>query len=280
MKHRPSDKTRIVIARGGYGNQLFQASLALALQKAGWPVAVDVGWFSHPIGGVARDVEIDFESLGLPTVTLTRPARALLARLPSPLVFKGQHGDVISDYLKSPARVSFSYGQARCVPETLTEAELQRFCPTALQDRPKGDFIAVHVRAADYREDLHARKVFGLTDPTWSIKQGIQLLEASSVSDLKIFTDDPEWTMTFVPPSLHSCVARPADSPPELLEEMCEAAGLVMANSTLSWWAGYFLSKKDPLTPVLFPLPWMARAGPRDTDLFFNLWRVVPRVIL
>jgi hypothetical protein len=47
------------------------------------------------------------------------------------------------------------------------------------------------------------------------------------------------------------------------LKLMSLASGIVMSNSSFSWWAAYTMSHFDPASTVISPRPW-------SKDIFFN----------
>lgn len=73
---------------------------------------------------------------------------------------------------------------------------------------------------------------------------------------LFICTDDDEIVTTLKLEFPNSIVIPPEESNTwEILKLMSHANHLIMANSTLSWWAGWYLSK-SPGRTIIFPSPW------------------------
>ena len=71
-----------------------------------------------------------------------------------------------------------------------------------------------------------------------------------------VFTDDVDYASTVVPDESRF-IRSPAGSAEDLLV-MAKGAGIVAANSTFSWWAGWFSKGR-----VLLPRPWTNSLGDR-----------------
>lgn len=275
-----SERAHTVIGRGGFGNQLFQAAWALALRSMGHSVRVDVGWYHQPTGGEPRSLEVDYAAVGISTVSLSRVQRSLICHLPKRLVYT----DDESSYLPRPGarrkRFSTTYAQNARIPLSLTQDQIERLTRVEWGNIGKEDSVAVHVRLGDYRTHTATREHHGLTDPRWSLEQAARLREEYDWPLIRVFTDEPEWLPRGVLDCAHMKVSPSPPNSRTLLHEMCLSKALVMSNSSLSWWAGFLLSRVDPSHPVVFPEPWNRRVGPQDHLLALTEWHRAPRVVI
>ena len=65
----------------------------------------------------------------------------------------------------------------------------------------------------------------------------------------------------------------------EDLVEISSCKGLIISNSTFSWWAGWLASHLHKCT-VIAPRPWRAKPTIADKNLLLESWVVVDREIL
>lgn len=261
--------------QGGLGNQLFQVAFAHHLRRqTGRHVALDISWFSTSRLRHPRPLEVSSEACGLPFVSVPSLIFNFAHRLPKVFRAIEQHpaDDVLLRIRHSTCLVT-GYFQTS---ETVL-AEIDRM--TAVVGRHVEEapvtvepFIAVHVRLGDYLTSASA-----VCDPLWSIECGQQLLRSTGARQVRIFTDDL--------PSFVRLVGEPKDlviddskSSWAALSRMSAADGLVMSNSTLSWWAAFtanYVRGRD--IPVACPTPWFAERSTFDEHIALPGWTQVER---
>lgn len=131
------------------------------------------------------------------------------------------------------------------------------------------EFYAIHVRRGDY-ENLTDH--FGLLTSTYYLSAIKKLIESYGSKRIIVFSDDLSkakilfqefpYDIEYVEPSADSSAL-------ESLILMSKSSGLVIANSTFSWWAG-ILSKSS--APVLYPKPFLRDEKFETRDFFPENW--------
>lgn len=149
-----------------------------------------------------------------------------------------------------------------------------------LEEKVDNDFVGVHMRLNDYLtptvSDFH-----GVTDPAWSLEQGLLLRETLNIPKIVVFSDSPDLASRY-------CEALRAKDIEfdvsqggwQVLEKMSASSALVMANSSLSWWAACLLSGRDEAARVITPKPWLRFDSELDQKLPLRSWRQEPRKIV
>jgi hypothetical protein len=133
--------------------------------------------------------------------------------------------------------------------EDFSPAELERFVrELLLPDLPVPDSgrtpdVVVNVRRGDYYADLSFRSLYGFDVVDYVHRALDELGEVTSPTWLSVVSDDPGWCAEH----LHTLRGRAgtvtfgAQRPGSLgdFTEVVAARGLVLANSTFSYWGGY-----------------------------------------
>jgi len=136
--------------------------------------------------------------------------------------------------------------------------------------------VGVHVRRGDYLDKINQ---FRLGSPDLDYyRAALDKFPTASRTPLWLFSDDPRGATDFLSAGgVHVDRAfGPGDSPSEAaaLGLMGISAGLVISNSTFSWW-GAFWSKAP--RGIVYPRPWHDRV---DANALANpLWKAVPKRI-
>lgn len=115
--------------------------------------------------------------------------------------------------------------------------------------------VGVHVRRGDYLDKINR---FRLGSPDVSYyRSALQKLKARLDAPLWLFSDDPNGARDFLAAGGIQVdkAFGPEDSPSEAaaLGLMGTAAGLVLSNSTFSWWGAFW---GQPPLGVVYPQPW------------------------
>lgn len=271
-------RLRVVSLVGGLGNQLFQVAAAFYIERFfNARVLIDTSQLGASNRFVTpRELELDlemfgFEKQGVPRIFWRVPAKlrsTISQDVPEPW-------GVPESRPKRPLEILRGYFQSYRLVEDVSDTLLQKV-ESAL-DMTQGDYVAVHIRLGDYTHPSTA-KFHGLTNPEWSVKMGHQLRSAGHSQKVRLFTDSPELLTKYVSPKLLQGVD--IDNSPSsiaVLSEMSRAKALVMANSSLSWWAAYISEKRFGSLPIIFPTPWLAEPSPLDSHLLSQRWIATPR---
>ncbi|MCX6469273.1 MAG: alpha-1,2-fucosyltransferase [Corynebacteriales bacterium] len=277
---------------GGLGNQLFEYAAGFAQsRRLGCPLYIDVSAFCSY---AQRSFEID--TLGLPgtLVNLDYPrqaadgsvglrhrvaaampplARLRISRSPvfrpasrevDPSIDAITPGTTLSGYFQSPRYFADHADELFGI----LEAAFAR----ARRDGPAlpSDFLAVHIRRGDYLQARN-RGIHGLARPGY-FRAALQRV-AGLPSTQVLFTDSPELLAPDFNFLADAEIYDPelAMGPVTTLAAMAAGHGMVMSNSSFSWWAAWVMSRRDPSCPVVAPRPWHD-AGHAATDLLLPQW--------
>lgn len=120
-------------------------------------------------------------------------------------------------------------------------------------------YIAVHIRRGDYIKTIHNIRLlreFKKCSLQY-YKQGIKLLKKIYPNhDVVVCSDSPEWVSDIL--NDLDPEAKLAPTIDNILPKYCDfctlylADGVVMSNSTYSWWASYLRNNR----PIIAPSPW------------------------
>lgn len=230
--------------QGGLGNQLFQLNAALAASRlAECPLVLATSGFRHlndrewELGPLTRDIPTlsRFEHM------VVRPY-SKLGKLKGRLHGTGLRVARSISEATEPGTVLVGFFQdstslANAVTPTLERLKAARRGPVPREvlDRVS-DSVAVHVRRGDYVSMASSVKTFGTTTLEYFVR-GLEALDVKPV-DALYFTDDPEWVASNFAVERDRIVASAEiQSPLDTMLTMADARGLVMPNSTFSWWA-------------------------------------------
>lgn len=129
--------------------------------------------------------------------------------------------------------------------------------------------FAIHIRRGDYEK---SRGTFGVLSRDYYSKALKALEIHGSVGKVFVFSDDIEkskailslldYDFTYIVPPIDS-------NPVESLFLMSKCSGLVIANSSFSWWAGKF---GDPSRQIIAPSKWF-RGLQDPSDLIPDHWK-------
>ena len=137
------------------------------------------------------------------------------------------------------------------------------------------EFYAMHIRRGDY-ENLTDH--FGLLTSSYYLSAINNLVDTSGYKNIYVFSDDISKAKDLFQefPYELKYVQQSSDSTAlESLILMSKSSGLVIANSTFSWWAG-ILSNMD--VPVLYPKPFLKNEKFETKDFFPKNWQAVDHV--
>jgi len=176
------------------------------------------------------------------------------------------------------------YFQRFSTVTAVTEELLNRFAivsETLPTDNSNlSEALAVHIRCGDYRTNAHTKKFHGLTAMSYYLDGISRLTQRADYSNIVIFSDEPNFAMNeFLQHYSGPLVVRTADyaeSPISDLLAMSSAKGLVMSNSTFSWWAAWLGGQKQALN-VIAPCPWFAQESAAEDQLYGPNWERINR---
>lgn len=135
-------------------------------------------------------------------------------------------------------------------------------------------FIAVHARRGDY---LGARQLafHGVCAVDYYVDSALELRSRLGELPIMVFSDDDAFGEQLVALIPDSYLADTSGAAPEqVLSLMSQAQGLVMSNSSFSWWAGWLAG--DSAT-VIAPTPWFTDLRMPTADLLPPTWLIRSR---
>ena len=272
--------SRVVILKGGLGNQLFQVAVALwmrdqyqfevHLRRPEWRLRSP----TH-----ARRAEVDARAFNLSWETRS-PLKSFL----DGTVRDGRRIVLEDGWALPRAERAVKHLEIEGYFQNIELLSVirEKMLPILARDvseRENEPFVGVHLRMNDYL--IHAtRSVHGVTDPAWALKRACELAHDLSIKRIVIFTDSPAIVLKYLQrTSGRDYVMDDSENPWALMMRMSRARGFVMGNSSLSWWSALLCGMRED-SRVLFPTPWLSRLGRMDSALLVPGWCPVQRVIL
>jgi hypothetical protein len=266
----------------GLGNQLFIYAAALEqARRLGVDVQVDLSFYrihTKRVYGLNQLFELDIHE---PTSREANPslARRVLkhalrrlkqsnllmefkeeSRLFQPEIFNIRPGTTIEGFFQS-AKYFPSVGPE--IAESIRNAIVSAAEQEVIDDLSSSPFIAIHVRRGDYLLESHIRDAHGITTRKY-YETSLEMIGKRGLPCI-VFTDSPQE----VKQELVGMAELVFDSRILLLGELATlklmslASGVVMSNSSFSWWAAYTMCHFDPDSTVISPRPW-------SKEIYFN----------
>ena len=273
-----------VYARGGLGNQLFQFSAAYSLsKKLNLPITVDdlLLISGSKLKNVAkRDLELDsfensckfnYQNIGAKNTAKQKfltIQRLLGDRFPKFILKLGAYANesndsfTLFDEITTPVTINSYCGNRVYFEDFSSEivtqitniknpsGTYQRLSEEIRQQSP----IAIHLRLGDYKNLID---VYGKPDINY-YKNGIDLLKLKlGERPIWVFSDEPAKAEEFFSNEIQVdkfVEVNQEVRPIEYLNAMAQCLGIVCANSSFSWWAGYIASERSA-AQVIFPRP-------------------------
>ncbi|MGU3291004.1 alpha-1,2-fucosyltransferase [Williamsia sp. M5A3_1d] len=282
---------------GGLGNQLFEYAAGFAQsRRLGCPLYIDVSAFCSyaqrpfelgTLGLPGTLVNLDYPrhaadgSVGLrhriaaamPPLTRLHLARAPVfrpaGRDADPAIDSVEPGTTLSGYFQSPRY----FEDAADELSEILESALAR----ARRDGPPlpHDFLTVHIRRGDYLQAQNMG-IHGLAGPGYFRAAFRRLVDAPPTA--VVFTDSPDLLTPDFDFLADAEIYDPvlAMGPVTTLGAMAAGRGMILSNSSYSWWAAWLMSRRDPDCPVIAPRPWYTNGDPA-ADLLLGQWLTLDR---
>jgi hypothetical protein len=278
MTLRKVGKSPVVVKlMGGLGNQVFIYAAGLEqARRLDVDIEVDTSWYKDKTNRFYR-----LDQLFGPALRVAKPSQLrknlefagpLLKKFNlwmefkersnrfQPEIFMIRPGTTIEGYFQS-AKYFPSVGAE--IAQSIRNVVVSKSEQAIIDDVSSKPFIAVHVRRGDYLSESHIREAHGLTTRRY-FEASLEILGGKGAPCI-VFTDSPPEVEKELG-GMRQLVFDSRISPlGELatLKLMSLASGIVMSNSSFSWWAAYTMSHFDPGSTVISPRPW-------SKDIFFN----------
>ena len=147
---------------------------------------------------------------------------------------------------------------------------------------PANNDIAVHIRFGDYLANLETRSFHGLSAMSYYV-EAVRFLQSSHNYDkIVIYSDNQqkafadftyEYGLGGLPVSASTGTSEYDD-----LAKISSSKGIVISNSTFSWWAAWIGTQLHECN-VVAPKPWFAIPTAADDNLLPVGWTVLNRVL-
>lgn len=272
---------------GGLGNQLFVLAAAWEqAERLGCPLYIDASKYvtgdlrTFDLGSLTLPGEvISHES---PWLHVSRRSRALsfLRRTKGLLTYREESFGYSAEINKIvPGTTIFGYFQSPRYFEGIADriADLIMSSPATAAERSIMETLAtnrhatVHVRRGDYLT-AHTMAVHGVTSSDY-FKRGLGLIgKISSVDQAIAFSDEPDVARSDLGhlENVKFFTQNSELSGLNTLKAMSTGHGMVMSNSSFSWWAAWLMSRRGSHT-IIAPRPWMS-SGESAADLLGADW--------
>jgi hypothetical protein len=278
---------------GGLGNQLFVLAAAWAqAERLGCPLYVDTSYYTLPGANWSAQIgDLDHPGIDVTEVSPWRGTSLIDQQ-------QGLFGSVNigSQTLYVFTEAGFAYDERinSVIPGTtiagyfqsakyfgavreklfglLTSAVLspgERRYVEAVTAEPR---TSLHVRRGDYLSP-RTNQVHGLAEPGYFARAMRLYNRLHPDARYRMYTDSPEVAAPDLQ-ALGPVELAPPDGelrPIAGMLAMAAGEGIIISNSTYSWWAGWLINQRDPEATVIAPRPWF-RAGESASDLLLAHW--------
>lgn len=283
----------VVGLSGGLGNQMFQYATGRSLAvRLGVPLILDLSWFDgqqerqFSLSRFRIEAVMRSQCTWLPPrgrALASRLSRRWLSRIMGVPVWREPHFHYSTDFsaLSGPVFLEGYWQSERYFREIrsllLQEFALREALPSAcgelLKEISAYDAICVHVRRGDYLSNPVAAKVHGTCPVDYYCAGVSELCQGLERPRVFVFSDDPAWvraSLTFACPMTVVDVNSTDDAHLDLVL-MAACRHFLIANSSLSWWAGWLGG--DAGKKVIAPARWFLTLDKDTRDLLPESWQ-------
>ena len=203
---------------------------------------------------------------------------------PSIWVSEKELSDFPLERVTKKSKVLLGYFQRHAYVDSVATEIIHSLSRSSLFARifstPVNNYIAVHIRFGDYLTNPETKNFHGLSAMSYYV-QAVRLLQTShSYDKIVIFSDNRhkafadftvEYGLGGLPVSFSTGTSEYDD-----LAAISSSKGIVISNSTFSWWAAWIGSQLHECN-VVAPRPWFANPTAADDNLLPDNWVVLDR---
>ena len=277
-----------VLLQGGLGNQLFQVAAGTFLKEnLGEKVIFDATLLTRiPKKIRLRDVEVQWliENSDFKKQTVTTLGSLFLEKHSRNLILKEKDlNDQILERLTKKTKILNGYfHNYEYVEKSWTQLRskiLDKINQNSRKDNSNSKYIAIHFRGGDYLRNELTRQTHGVTGLNYFTKGVKKLTEELNTDKLVFITDSPEFIKEKIDifKNLRTSIVS-SENIYEDLALIANSSGVVMSNSTFSWW-GAFIASKISGARIIAPTPWFTGLIEEPQYLIPNHWTVLERDI-
>ena len=274
-----SGESPSIFLKGDLGNQLFITAKAISLaRETGGRVSLRTALMLEPgqtrllelegLSGVLRSFGVDLEERKL----------SLSEKLGAAISQSGGSLDAVRSSLEKGGSFFDYYQQLDIVNRV--SAEMTELLDEAFQSAREfsSESISVHIRRGDYLHPNH--QVHGALSAEYFAK-ALEAL-ASIIGNveswqLQVFSDGSltrEEHGILGKSGVKDVLENGKESGLEMLSKLSSGRGIVMSNSSLSWWSAWLGSRKVDNFQVVCPFPWF-RGQDTDLRLYDPKWNLL-----
>jgi hypothetical protein len=195
-------------------------------------------------------------------------------------------GDFPLERVTGRTRILVGYFQKRIYVEPVASEILNAMSNSSLFKKvvstPTKNDIAVHIRLGDYVSEPAAKRSHGLSNIEYFVR-AVALLQAKhDYNKVVIYSDDSQAAYTeFVNAFGRSKIPITISSGTNEYEDLAgisSSKGIVISNSTFSWWAAWIGTHLHDCV-VIAPRPWFSKPSKADDHLLLDSWIVIDRLL-
>lgn len=148
----------------------------------------------------------------------------------------------------------------------------------SLDEKGNHNYISAHLRLGDYLLDSKTSKHHGVVSINYIVDGLKSLRDQTSISKVKIVTDSSKYVSEYVEAlnqQKFSVEVTSSDSKQDF-HTLVNSSGIVISNSSYSWWAGYYSNKLFG-TKIVSPFPWFRDISIEPKFLIPSSWLRIDR---
>ena len=259
---------KMVKIQGGLGNQLFQCAYADFLREYfNQEVYLETSWYTVKNFDTNRKFELS-EIVNSFRVNYSRRMNSRIFQHANPHAYFLESKD--NNYGSPPnAKYFLGYFQnkdfAGRVLKNLNSSALNKLSGSEYEK------IAVHIRRGDYTGTV-ARNFHGICSINYFMNAVNRIVSILGELEVDVYSDDPEILNEVR--HLGWNIKISGETPFDQMAEMSKYRGLVISNSSFSWWSAQFARDLNRTQLVVAPNVWLVNQSSLDSALKFHNWLI------
>jgi hypothetical protein len=136
------------------------------------------------------------------------------------------------------------------------------------------DYLSAHIRLGDYLFNSKTNNHHGTVTADYVVTALVKLREQLNLNKVKVITDSPEAINPYLKTINDNGFVTQLVSQNQVSDfhSLGKAKGIVISNSSFSWWAGYYANKRFD-AKVVAPYPWFKSKDIEPLDLIPLNWQ-------
>jgi hypothetical protein len=291
LNRKYPEKKMIIPLIGGLGNQLFQFSFGLYLNKA---LEIDTSYtdillkYTRAESTTRRSLAIG-SLLKIDDLNKLTAAKYLMLEA-ADRIFDGVIADeesIDSAFpinLTNRTRIARGYFQKYMFPDFIKDELLARISSSSefniSRNLSPQQRICVHMRYGDYASNIQTRSFHGLTAVSYYVDQVQKLSQEFGIRSVFLVSDEADRAFQEFSKLLNrkdiKISLSAATSDQSDLSEIANSSIVITSNSSFSWWGAWFASTIHNST-IVCPEPWFADSKVFNPHLIKPDWRNAKR---